>query len=448
MGKFFGTDGIRGVANQHPITPEFALKVGKAVAAIGKGGGKNGVLIGKDTRISGDMLVSGVAAGVCSMGSDALMAGVLPTPGVAYLTRRRKAAFGIVISASHNPYTDNGIKIFNADGCKISEQTEADIERLILNDTMLIDNRPFGEPGRSIRVNKGGVLYTAFLRKTLPADFLLKPLKVVIDCANGATSRIAPGLFAGMGAAVVVLSAEPDGRNINERCGSEHTETLTETVVATGADVGLAFDGDGDRLVAVDETGCRLTGDQILAIIAADMAAKGTVANRTVVSTVMSNMGFAAALKKLGLRHVAAGVGDRNVMEQMQAHGADLGGEESGHIILRRHHTTGDGILSGMQLLAVMVERGAPLSQLAQVMTVFPQVLLNVVVKEKPPLAEIEPLREVIRNVETKMAEKGRVLVRYSGTQSMCRVMIEGPDGDEINRAAADIAAIIRRELS
>ena len=446
MGQFFGTDGIRGRANRHPMTPEFALKIGRAAAALLAQNGK-GIVIGQDTRISGDMLRSALAAGICSAGVDVLVAGVLPTPGVAYMTAFKHACAGIVISASHNPYEDNGIKIFDAKGYKISAEIETNIEALVQDDGLVKDAEKIKKTGHMPPIVDAVEQYRTFLLQSVPREISLSGLKIVLDCSNGATYQIAPELFAGLGAGVKALSIDPDGLNINAGCGSEHPEALVKTVVESDADLGLAFDGDGDRLIAVDERGQVLSGDQLMAIFARDLKKRKVLANDTVVTTVMSNMGFKAAMQQMGIRHLAAAVGDRNVMEMMLAEGAILGGENSGHMIFLNHHTTGDGMLSALQLARIMAAGRTSLSSLAKVMTVFPQVIVNVAVKEKPDIDSIPAAREAIASAESDLGGQGRVLVRYSGTQDLCRVMVEGPDSETTHRYCNQIAETIKKVL-
>lgn len=424
MGKLFGTDGIRGKANTYPMTPEMALNVGRAVARFFK---KNTpdckIIIGKDTRISGDMLEGALAAGICAAGCNVLLAGVLPTPGIAHLASRNKAAAGIVISASHNPFEDNGIKLFNSDGYKLSDTQEAEIESYILDP---IDDKAL-EIGRYAWFSESNDQYVAFLKNSVSQVPSFSGVKIILDCANGATSRVAPVFFNAMGARVETIFDTPDGKNINNRCGSQHPEALAKTVVRKNAQIGFAFDGDGDRLIVVDELGNVLTGDQILAICAKHLKQTGELKNNTVVSTVMSNLGLREALNKLGVNYVATQVGDRYVMQEMVNSGAILGGEDSGHMIFLNHHTTGDGIIAAIKVVEIMLESGKSLSELAKVMNVFPQCLINITVNQKPALKDIPEITEKICNVEKTLGDKGRVLVRYSGTQPICRVMVEGP---------------------
>jgi len=448
MGKLFGTDGIRGKAGEYPMTEEMAARVGRAVAMTFADPGKPArIIVGRDTRLSGALLESALVAGIRSAGADAGIAGVIPTPGVAVLTSLLKAVAGIVISASHNPYYDNGIKIFNGSGYKLSDQKEAEIEELVLTSPAANRHKPAPEAGRvglkSELVND----YILFLKNALPNNFSLKALKIVLDCANGATCRIAPEFFSGLGAIMEALATAPDGKNINDGCGSEHPAGLIERVLRTKANLGLAFDGDGDRLVAVDEKGGVLSGDQILAICARDLKQKGRLKNDLVVSTVMSNMGLGAALRDMGIRHETAQVGDRYVMEKMMSSGAVLGGEDSGHMIFASDHTSGDGMLTALKLIEAMQSGNQKLSELKKVMTVYPQVLINVDVHTKPDVATVPAIAAAIKAVESELGAGGRVLVRYSGTQPLCRVMVEGPNATETRQYCMQISDIIREKI-
>jgi len=444
MNKLFGTDGIRGKANQYPITPEMGVRIGKAAAVFFKGGkSRSRILLANDSRISADMLEAGLAAGICAMGSDAVLCGLLPTPGIAWLAAAERATAGISVSASHNPYDDNGIKIFRGDGFKLSQAEEAQIESLIDAD---LSSRPITETGRVYRLNNPDSRYRDFLTSTFLSS-PLKEIKIILDCANGAASRIAPQLFANLGAEVKALFNNPNGTNINAGCGSEHPERLSQAVIESNANVGIAFDGDGDRLVVVDETGGILSGDEILAIFADDLRRTETFTNRPVISTVMSNIGLGIALRRIGFEHIMTDVGDRHVMEKMKATGAMLGGENSGHMIFLNHHTTGDGMLSALQLLRIMQTTRKPVSELKKIMTRFPQTLMNVEVKRKPDLNSIPGIRNTIHSIQKKLGEKGRVLVRYSGTQPLCRIMVEGPTRDEIDDHCRRIAECIQTAL-
>ena len=448
MGKLFGTDGIRGVANEYPMTPEMAVNIGKAVALLFKDDRDTSkIVIGKDTRISGDMLEHALVSGICSMGVDVHLAGIMPTPGVAFLTSSTKARAGIVISASHNPYYDNGIKIFSKEGYKLSDKKENEIEQLVLKENISSIEKPIGVIGRVYKITDAVQRYGDFLKRSVPKTNYLQNLKIVIDCSNGATFTVAPSVYKELGAEVEALYVTPDGKNINDNCGSEHPDVLKEVVVEKGADIGLAFDGDGDRLIAVDEKGTAITGDQILAVCANFMQQKGLLKGNMVVSTIMSNLGLGNVLREMNIKHFQAKVGDRYVVEEMIASGAVLGGEDSGHMVFFDHHTTGDGILTSLKLLEALREQSKPLSELAKIMTILPQVLLNVEVRKKPDLDTIPEIRAAIKSVENNLGEKGRVLVRYSGTQPMCRVMVEGPTVAETKKYCRQIADIVENKI-
>ena len=444
MGVLFGTDGIRGEANRYPMSAEIAFGVGQAMAHLfKKKGHRSVIIIGKDTRISGYMLESSLEAGITSMGGQAYLVGVLPTPGIAFATQSMRADAGVVISASHNPYQDNGLKIFGGDGFKLNDAQEEVIEDLILNNK-LTDMLPAAKDmGRAARIEGVNGRYIVFLKNTFPRNLSMEGMKIALDTANGATYRVAPDAFTELGADVEVIHKTPDGMNINDQCGSQHTERLKKKVVECGAAIGMAFDGDGDRLIAVDEKGNEITGDQILIICANMLKKDGKLKNDLLVSTVMSNLGLTVACKKYGFRHHASKVGDRYVLEDMQRLGAIIGGEDAGHMIFLDHHTTGDGIIAAMQLLAAMIREGKPLSELARQMDIFPQKLINVDVKSKPDIATIPRIMEVIRQVEQELRDEGRVLVRYSGTQNMCRVMVEGPSLEVTEKYCREIADVV-----
>ncbi|MCE5262537.1 MAG: phosphoglucosamine mutase [Deltaproteobacteria bacterium] len=449
MGKLFGTDGVRGVANEHPMTAEMAMNIGRATAHLFKRRGHQPkIIIGKDTRLSGYMLENALVSGICSMGVNAILVGVIPTPGIAYLTGSMRADAGIVISASHNPFQDNGIKIFGSEGFKLPDETEAAIEELIFANNLHTLHPSPTELGKATRMDDARGRYIVFLKHTFPKEYSLEGSRIVLDCSHGATYRVAPETFAELGAEVSTLFDEPDGRNINLNCGSQHPEALAEEVRRTHADTGFAFDGDGDRLIAVDETGTVLTGDQILAICANVMKQEGRLSSNLVVRTVMSNIGLSVALQALGIDSIMTKVGDRYVLEEMQARGAAIGGEDSGHLIFLQHHTTGDGIITALQVAAAMKKAGKPLSELAKIMKVFPQALINVNVKSRPEIATVPEIVAVIREVEGKLGEQGRVLVRYSGTQNMCRVMVEGPSPETTGGYCRQIADIVEKALN
>ncbi|MCX8111002.1 MAG: phosphoglucosamine mutase [Syntrophorhabdaceae bacterium] len=448
MGRLFGTDGIRGEANRYPMNSQIAFLVGQAITYIlKKSRAKPRIIIGKDTRISGYMLESSLEAGITSMGGISYLVGVLPTPGIAFITHSMRSDAGIVISASHNPYQDNGIKIFSGNGFKLSDEQEETIEELILNGNLSDKLPPAQDMGRAYRLDDVLGRYIVFLKNTFPRDLTMEDLKIVIDTANGATYKVAPIAFFELGAEIEVIHNNPNGLNINENCGSQHTYDLRKKVVESGASIGLAFDGDGDRLIAVDEKGDELTGDQILIICAKALKEEGRLKNDLVVSTIMSNLGLSIACKRYGLRCHASKVGDRHVLEDMQRLGAVIGGEQSGHMIFLDHHTTGDGIITAMQLIAVMLRTGKPLSELAKLMEIYPQKIINVPVKAKPDLSTIPGVVDAIRQIEAELKGNGRVLVRYSGTQNMCRVMVEGPSDEITERYCKQIADVIQNEI-
>ncbi len=445
MGKLFGTDGIRGEANRHPMNSAIAFSVGQAIThLLRKPHHKPRVIIGKDTRISGYMIESSLEAGITSMGGIPYLVGVLPTPGIAFITQSMRADAGVVISASHNPFQDNGIKIFSGNGFKLSDEEEDIIETLMFEGKLPDMVPPAAEMGRAYRLDDVHGRYIVFLKNTFPRELSMEDMKIVIDTANGASYKVAPDAFFELGADIEVIHNKPNGLNINDNCGSQHTRDLKKRVIETGAAIGLAFDGDADRLIAVDEKGNEITGDQILIICAKALKDEGKLKNDLLVSTIMSNLGLTIACKKYGLKQYASKVGDRYVLEDMVRLGSIIGGEESGHMIFLDHHTTGDGILTAMQLISVMVKTGKPLSELARLMDVFPQKLINVPVKNKPDISTVPQIVEIIEKVEKELGESGRVLVRYSGTQNLCRVMVEGPSDDLTEKYCEQIADVLR----
>ena len=449
MSRLFGTDGIRGVANEYPLTAEGSYYIGRAVASFFKRSSwQTKILIGKDTRQSGTMIENALTDGICSVGAEAFLAGIIPTPAIAYLVSAGDAVAGIVISASHNPYTDNGIKLFDAEGYKLPDVKEDEIERLILAEG---SEDPVGKSqhirGKARQMEDASERYLAFLKNTLPDARPFEGMKIALDCSNGATYALAPRLFSDLGATVESISVEPDGKNINADCGSEHPASLIDKVLTQKADIGLAFDGDGDRLVAVDEQGQIISGDRTLAICARNLKRKGLLRNNMVISTVMSNLGLRLALKDMGIDHMMTAVGDRYVLEQMRASGAIIGGEDSGHMIFLDQHTTGDGLLTAIRLIETMRDEKKKLSDLRRVMNVLPQVLQNIDVQHKPEIESVPQLTEAIRTVEAQLGDKGRVLVRYSGTQPLCRVMVEGPEIKETRRYCQQIADVVKATL-
>ncbi len=448
MTKLFGTDGIRGKANRFPMDADTAMTVGRAVARLFFQPGRGRILIGKDSRLSSDMLESALAAGIASMGADALLAGMLPTPAIAFAARAAGADAGIVVSASHNPYWDNGIKIFSGQGFKLTDAQEADIEALVQKQDLSEFLAPSEKIGRIYPLESAGQEYLDFLSTVWPDNLSMRGMKIAMDTSNGAASLLAPEAFTRFGAQVEVIHNQPDGFNINDQCGSQHTAGLQKLTVKCGADLGLAFDGDADRLIAVDETGKRLSGDQILLICAIMLKNLGKLQKDCLVTTVMSNLGLRLACRKHGLRHHASEVGDRHVVEDMQRLGAVIGGEESGHIIFLDHHSTGDGILAGMQLIAAMLRSGRPLSALSRLMDVYPQKLVNVPVSRKPEIFSEPRIAAVIREIETGLGENGRVLVRYSGTENLCRVMVEAQSAELAETGCNRIAEVVRSVLN
>ncbi len=449
MGILFGTDGIRGMANTYPMTAEIALKTGRAVANFFNTDNSKKIIIGKDTRISGDVFESALIAGICSMGSDVYIAGVIPTPGISYLAASMEdVAAGIVISASHNPYHDNGIKIFKGDGYKLDDDIEKKLEAIILDVKHEKITEGINQTGKVHYLDDAQGKYSSFLETAVP-EFrnAFFGIKAVIDCSNGASSSIAAKFFEDAGIEVTALFTQPNGLNINDNCGSEHNDTMIEKVLETKSAVGLALDGDADRLIAVDENGKIITGDQIIAICAKYAKETGKLLNNTVVTTVMSNMGLSKTLKALDIKHVMAGVGDRYVMIEMKKNGSVLGGEDSGHMIFLENHTTGDGMLSALKLLEVMKNTSKPLSELAEIMTIFPQKLLNVDVKTKPEIDSIPEIATIIKQAENELKGKGRVLVRYSGTQPMLRVMVEAETDEDTDKYCNMIAGVVKKTI-
>ncbi|MFB3073437.1 MAG: phosphoglucosamine mutase [bacterium] len=449
MRKLFGTDGIRGVANVEPMTPELAMALGGAIvqeALRREEGGPAVILIGKDTRRSGDLLEHALAAGVASMGGKAHLLGVMPTPAVAYLTKSLGADLGVMISASHNPFADNGIKLFGRDGFKLSDDQEQEIEPLLQGG--LSKERPQGEGvGRIFHRSDLLDQYKAFIKKTVGGELNLSGLSIVVDCANGAASAVVPSLLDDLGATVVALNVEPDGMNINDGCGSLHPEVVAKAVREHGADLGLTFDGDADRVLAVDELGTVRDGDFLLAIFARSLLEAGRLTGQVLITTVMANLGLDIAMRALGVEVVKAKVGDRYVLQEMKSRGVVLGGEQSGHIILLEHQTTGDGLLSAVHLLKILLSSGKPLSELSAVMEKRPQVLINVPVAVKGDPMAHPGLIDAIRAAEETLADSGRVLVRSSGTEPLIRVMVEGLDEETVRAQAEAVAEAVRNHL-
>ena len=448
MGKLFGTDGIRGVANIFPMTPEMVLSIGKATAHVFKekcGKKKPKFVIGKDTRLSGYMIENALASGIVSVGADVLLVGPMPTPAIAHLTKALNADAGIVLSASHNPAEDNGIKIFSENGHKLSDNVEDEIEKYVLSGKIKTEHIKGDLIGKALRVDDAKERYIEFAKASVES-MSMKGLRVILDCANGAAYNTAPHILSELGAEVVVLNDRPDGLNINLDCGALHPEKMMEIVKKENAHIGIALDGDADRVIVCDENGRSVDGDHIIAICAINMKEKGTLKKNSVVVTIMANKGFDIAMAKERIKVVKTKVGDRYVVDEMRKKGYVLGGEQSGHIIFSNYTTTGDGMISALQLLRIMKERGEKLSKLAECMTSLPQVLVNVDVKEKKDISKLK-VNKNIKDAESKLGEKGRVLVRYSGTQNLCRIMIEGENKREIQKIANDIAKTMKKEL-
>jgi len=447
VSRLFGTDGIRGVANEPPLTTELAYRVGRelvATLAARQGSERVRLVIGRDTRRSGPMLEAAMVSGLLSAGADCYTVGVLPTPGIALMTRALDAHGGIVLSASHNPFADNGIKLFSADATKFPDSWEEQIEARLA----AADGAPRArgaDIGRLVTYDRAEKYYVDFLCRCFPLD--LAGMTVVIDCANGATCRVAPSVFRRLGARVVAIAARPDGTNINAGCGALHPEGLQRRLRAIRADVGFAFDGDGDRLISVDHLGEIRDGDYALAITGRHMASRERLKGNVVVTTVMANLGLDEALAAAGIRVLKTQVGDRYVHEEMLRSGANLGGEQSGHLLFPDYMPTGDGILSALSLLSVVRETGEPLASLATCMRKFPQVLVNVPVARKPAIESLDGLGDRVRAFELEMSGAGRVLVRYSGTEPLARVMIEGADAPRIQAMADELASLIRAQI-
>ncbi|MDE0032722.1 MAG: phosphoglucosamine mutase [Deltaproteobacteria bacterium] len=460
--RLFGTDGIRGIANQEPMTSETSLRLGRAIAHVvgddGLGKPARGalgrrrthrrrILVGKDTRLSGYMFETALASGICSMGADVLLVGPLPTPGVAFLTRSMRADAGVVISASHNPYQDNGIKFFSSDGFKLPDEWERRMEAMVWGGEH-DGHRPVAtEIGKAYRIDDALGRTIDFLKSTFPSHLTLEGLKIVVDCANGAGYRVAPEVLTELGAEVVPVAVEPDGTNINLDCGSVYPEKARAALREHGADLAVCLDGDADRALFIDEKGDLVDGDEILAMCAVELKRTGRLPTGTVVATVMSNMGLDVALRGHGIEVLRTAIGDRYVVEAMRRDGHNLGGEQSGHLVFLDHNTTGDGCLTALQVLALMTERERPLGELRRIMGKLPQVIVNVPVREKRPLSELAQVQARIAESEHLLDGRGRVLVRYSGTEPLARVMLEGESEDEIRRLAQGIADAIESNL-
>jgi phosphoglucosamine mutase len=453
--KIFGTDGVRGTANIEPVTAETALKLGRAAGHVFKnlesqarGRGRHKIVIGKDTRLSGYMLENAISSGILSLGVDVLFIGPLPTPGVAYVTRSLRADAGIVITASHNPYADNGIKFFRADGYKLDERIEDEIENLVFSGE--IENiRPTADDiGKAVRVDDALGRYIEYAKASFPRGMTLEGMRVVVDCAHGASYKSTPCVLHELGAEVIEYGVEPDGMNINRDCGSMHPENLCRKVIEHKACLGIAHDGDADRVLLCDETGALIDGDDILAIAAVDMLAQGTLVEKTLVSTVMSNAGLEAVVNQAGGKVIRTAVGDKNVIDEMLRHGFNLGGEQSGHMIFRDYGTTGDGLVAALQMLRIMTAKGQPLSQLARCWTRFPQLVTNVRVREKKPFEQLDGVMKLVGEAEKELAgQGGRLLLRYSGTEPKARLLLEGRDAAALKKWSDKICGVIQRQI-
>ncbi len=446
--RLFGTDGVRGRVNTHPMTAELALRLGLAAGiCFRRGNHKHKVVIGKDTRLSGYIFENALTAGLCAAGMNVILTGPLPTPAISFLTRSMRADLGIVISASHNPYMDNGIKFFDAEGFKLPDDLEDEIAHMALE----TKDWPYPSPenvGRATKVQDAGGRYIVYTKSCFPPHLTLEGLRIVIDCANGASYKVAPLALAELGAEVIKLNTDPNGTNINDNCGSLHPQHLADKVREVRADIGIALDGDADRLIVVDEKGIVLDGDQIMALCAQAMLERGELPKKTLVATVMSNMALEVFMKDNKGTLLRTDVGDRYVMEAMRKTGAMLGGEQSGHIIFRQYSTTGDGLLAALQILRYMTEKERPLSELAGLLTPFPQELVNVRVSKKIPFEDVPSIMKVKKAVEKDLAGRGRVLLRYSGTETLCRVMVEGEDKAKVSAFAQDLAVCVKEALS
>lgn len=442
---FFGTDGIRGEANRDPMTPEVAMRVGMAVAAYFGNAGR--IVIGKDTRISGYLLESALASGVCSLGAEVTFVGPLPTPGIAYITRSLRADAGVVISASHNPFHDNGIKLFAGDGYKLPDPVELELERLMQSDELLAQRATGGKIGRAFRLDDASGRYLTHLKHAFDSEQTLDGLKIVLDCAHGAAYKVAPSVFRELGAELILIGCSPNGTNINDGVGAMYPEVIAKAVVEHGADIGIALDGDADRAVFCDEKGKGIDGDAVLCMCAKDMSAQHVLRGDAVVATVMSNLGLERGLEEIGLSLLRTQVGDRYVVEAMRAGGYNLGGEQSGHLVFLDHGTTGDGVVAALCLLGIMRRNKTPVSQLASTYQAYPQGLRNLPVKTKTPISELPRLEEAIEKATSALGDEGRVLVRYSGTENKIRVMVEAREQGMLDTVMDALEASVRESL-
>ncbi|MBI9079797.1 MAG: phosphoglucosamine mutase [Pseudodesulfovibrio sp.] len=446
--RLFGTDGLRGQGNIFPMTPEIALRLGLAAGQYFRNGAKrHRVVIGKDTRLSGYVFETALTSGLCANGMDVFLVGPMPTPAISFLTRNMRADLGVVISASHNPFMDNGIKFFDRMGFKLPDEVEDEISELVMSDKTKWDYPAPEKVGRAHRIEDARGRYIVYLKNSFSSKLTLDGMKIVLDCAHGAAYGVAPVIFEELGAEVVRVGVKPDGLNINQKCGSLYPEVISNIVVDEDADIGIALDGDADRLIVCDEKGRILDGDQIMALSALELMEKDKLPKNMLVSTVMSNMALELFMQEHGGTLLRTAVGDRYVVEAMRREGAMLGGEQSGHLVFMEHSTTGDGLLAALQLLRIMCEKEKPLSELAGLLEPFPQVLRNVHVERKVPFAQAPEVQEAVQKVEEALYGKGRVLLRYSGTEAVCRVMVEGPDADKVELYANDIVEACEKYL-
>lgn len=449
MSRLFGTDGIRGRVNSHPMQPELVLRLGLAAGQYFRNGNKrHRVVIGKDTRLSGYVFESALTSGFCAAGMDVFLVGPLPAPAISFLTRSMRADLGVVISASHNPYMDNGIKFFDKDGFKLADNVEDEIAAMVTSPDFNWDYPADDQVGRAKKIQDSPGRYIVDLKHSFPAGMTLDGLTIVLDCAHGAAYRVAPLIFEELGARVITLGIEPDGLNINKGCGSLNPDVLASKVREHRADIGLALDGDADRLIVVDEYGKVLDGDQIMAVCADEMMTRGALAGNTLVATVMSNMALEVFMQERGGRLLRTKVGDRYVVEEMRKGGYRLGGEQSGHLVFMEHSTTGDGTLAALQLLSIMVGRQKPISEIAGLLTPFPQKLVNLKVKKKMPFDEVPVIKDAVRDAEERLGMTGRVLLRYSGTEALARIMVEAQDQSLVDELCADLAEAVESGLS
>jgi phosphoglucosamine mutase len=446
--KLFGTDGLRGQVNIFPMQPELVMRLGLAAGQYFRNSNKrHRVVIGKDTRLSGYIFETALTSGFCASGLDVFLVGPMSTPAISFLTRNMRADLGVVISASHNPFMDNGIKFFDSRGYKLPDHVEEEITRMTLGQSTEWKYPAPEDVGRAFRIQDSPGRYIVYLKNSFPQHLSLEGMRVVLDCAHGATYRVAPLILEELGAEVIKIATEPNGLNINHKCGSLYPEVAAAVVMENGADIGITLDGDGDRLIVVDEKGRILDGDQIMAVCAADMMARGKLPKNTLVSTVMSNMALEVFMKERQGQLVRTPVGDRHVTEAMLRLGATFGGEQSGHLIFQEYSTTGDGLLAALQLLRIMIEQERPLSELARQLKVYPQKLVNVHVKRKIPFDEVPAVKQALENAERRLGSRGRVLVRYSGTESVARIMVESEDESLVDQLTAELHQLFVENL-